>query len=85
MKPLRIRITGIKCEELKEITLQDAIKEGFENEWQFMRKFIEINYSKIPKELKPIIQEKIAYAGYSEVAKKWNPEVWVLIFEKVEE
>ena len=42
-EPLRIRITGIRKERLKEISEDDAKKEGFENRYRFWQAFDKIN------------------------------------------
>lgn len=71
IKPLRIRLTGIRKERLLDISETDAKKEGFENRHFFLEAFYKIN--------KLIPQDK-ALVNLLLYGPRYNPFVWVLGF-----
>ena len=85
LKPLRIKITGIRKEHLQDIRESDAKKEGFEKEGifsardNFLKAMIKTSWNSIPKSMKV----KEAITGDKTVVDLglWNPEVFVLDFE----
>ena len=90
MKPLRIRITGIKKEKLLDIQTEDVIKEGFENQATFLKAFCEINKIRHCWQFPPSSGYKFEKKMVIGLDSDWfgcdkNPFVWVLDFSKVEE
>ena len=79
IKPLRIRITALWKERLLDITEEDSKKEGFETMIDFLAYFYLLYNKSFQFE-----QDEFHFVKKFK-AKKWNPEVWVLNFQKVEE
>lgn len=87
LKPLRVKITGIKKERLLDISEEDSFKEGYKGQIDFLEAFLRIN--KVIKKDEHLWEYKskenwfvkILNDGHlTEEKVLYNPEVWVLSF-----
>lgn len=83
LMPHQIRITGIKCERLQDISDEDCLKEGLE--WQHGANMFYVNHNrtnnsrewlgKTPREAFATLIDKVSGRG------TWASNTWVVVYE----